>query len=76
MDLLEDLKKIVKSAEDFKETKNYYYESHVCKKTGETKKVYLDYTLSHETTDKILRFGQCSECNMFFYHKDFKSSSR
>ena len=74
MELLDELKAISK-AEDFLETKNYYYEYHLCKATGKKEKVQLDFILSNELTDKILKFGFCKECNLCIYHYDYNSKN-
>ncbi len=73
MDLLQEIKDVFKNVEKFQESKNYYFEKHICEETGENKKVLLDFTLANETTDKILRFGYCEGCKTLFYHKDFSS---
>lgn len=70
MDLLSKLKEVSASSE-FTETKNYYFETHLC--NGNNVKVMLDYTLSNDRDDSILRFGICPECGRCFYHKDYES---
>lgn len=70
MDLLSKLKEISKVS-DFEETKNYYFQTHLC--NNKEVKVMLDYTLSNDTDDNILRFGICPHCGKCFYHKDFQS---
>ncbi len=75
MDLLQEMHEIFSKCENCVEVKNYYYENHNCEKSGETKKILMDFILSHETTDKILRFGYCSECKTLFFHKDFNTRS-
>lgn len=74
MDLLNELKSADKSC-DFIETKNYYYENHICAVSGNTEKVNLDFTLSCETTDRILRFAKCALCGKYFYHYDYSAKS-
>lgn len=74
MDLLSILKEASDSKE-FKESKNYYFEKHNCHKKGEEVKVMLDYTLSTDLSDEILRFGKCAHCGVCFYHKDYESKS-
>ena len=72
-----DLTDILRSAgraESFAETSNYYYENHICKKSGHNIKVRLDYTLLYDVTEEIIRFGVCEDCNTCFYHRDFRSS--
>lgn len=73
MDLLKEVSGIFSDAENFAETKNYYFERHNCGKNGEDTKIMLDFSLGNETTDKILRFGYCDKCKTVFYHKDFVS---
>ncbi|MCD7905634.1 MAG: hypothetical protein LUC97_06975 [Clostridiales bacterium] len=72
MDLLEVLKETGKS-EDFEESKNYYFQRHICKADGKERKVNLDFCLENDITDKALRFGICPGCGKVFYHRDFKS---
>ena len=75
MDLLYNLKDIMLNATNFYESKNYYFENHICEKTGNNIKINLDFKLSNENTDKIMKFGQCKECNTIFYHYDFEAGS-
>lgn len=75
MDLLKNMKSIVNNSQNFIESKNFYYENHKCEKTGNNKNIKLDYILSCETTDKILRFGMCDECKTCFYHNDYNSKT-
>lgn len=70
MDLLSKLKEVSQTS-DFAETKNYYFQTHLC--NNEEVKVMLDYTLSNDKDDSILRFGICPRCGKCFYHKDFQS---
>ncbi|MDO5388688.1 MAG: hypothetical protein Q4F63_05580 [Clostridia bacterium] len=72
MDLLAKLKEAAASNE-FVESKNYYFQRHICDSSGEEVKVMLDYTLSSQTSDEILRFGLCPCCGKCFYHKDYES---
>lgn len=72
MDLLTNLKQL-KNTEHFINTSNFYFENHTCEKSGNTIKIRLDYVLSNEITDDILRFGICPDCGICFYHKDFQS---
>ncbi len=73
MDLLKEVTEVFRDVENFQETKNYYFERHNCSKTGEDKKVLLDFSIGNETTDKIVRFGYCEDCKTLFFHKDFVS---
>ncbi|MBQ7266673.1 MAG: hypothetical protein IJS61_11345 [Firmicutes bacterium] len=68
--MIELLKK-QKDITEYIETKNYYYEYHMC--GNHNKKVMLDYTLSYYVTDEIIKFGICDVCNKCFYKKDYKS---
>lgn len=70
MDLLAKLKE-VSASEEFVEVRDYYYHTHLC--GGKEVKTRLDFVLSNETDDGILRFGICGECGKCFYHKDFES---
>lgn len=72
MDLVCELKRIG-SLDEFVESGNYYFQRHKCEASGKEEKVMLDFTLSNDTTDKILRFGVCKECGKVFYHRDFSS---
>lgn len=71
MDYLNFLKSF--EAKEYVETKNFYYENHNCKTTGDNIKVNLEYTLSNDDTDKVIRFGICDNCKTCFYHYDFIS---
>ena len=73
MDLLKEITDIFGDVQNFTETKNYYFEKHNCEKTGEDKKILLDFTVGNETTDRIVRFGYCAKCKTLFYHRDFVS---
>ncbi len=73
MDILKEAISIFDGAENFLETKNYYFEKHNCGKNGENIKVLLDFSIVNETTDKIIRFGYCDRCRTVFYHRDFVS---
>lgn len=73
MDLLKEAAAIFVNAKNFYETKNYYFERHNCKDCGEDIKIMLDFMLSNETTDKLLKFGYCENCKTLFYHNDFTS---
>lgn len=75
MDLLEDIKNIVKNSTQFVECKNYYYENHECSKTNKNEKIELKYKISYDTSDNILKLGYCPHCKTCFYHKDFESYS-
>jgi hypothetical protein len=55
------------------ETSGYYYTQHTCATTGESKRVKLDYTLSSDLDDRIIRFGICEDCGKCYYHKDYES---
>lgn len=70
MDLLSKIKEAAQ-ASDFVETKNYYFQTHLC--NNDEVKVMLDYTLSNDKDDSILRLGICPHCGKCFYHKDFQS---
>ena len=72
MDLLNVLREAGKS-ENYKKTSNFYYEDHICEKSGNTIRIRLDYMLSNELTVDVLRFGVCGECDTCFYHNDFQS---
>ena len=72
MDMFNIMREAV-SAKKLKKISNYYYEEHICEKTGNNVRIHLDYTLSCDRHDEILRFGVCSQCGTCFYHSDFKS---
>lgn len=74
MDLLQILKNL-QSVKEFEETKSYYYTYHDCPVKGEHTKVMLDYTLSEETGDEILKIGVCSHCGKGFCHRDFQTKN-
>lgn len=72
MDLLSKLKE-VSASKSFEESKNYYFQTHLCEGNGQEVKVMLDFTLSYDKNDCILRFGICPCCGKCFYHKDYES---
>lgn len=74
MDMLDKLKSF-SGINNFTRTNNFYYEYHNCGKTGDTVKIDLDYTLSNEKDDSILRFGICPNCGTCIYHKDYQTHS-
>lgn len=74
MELLEKLKSIGSSS-DFIESKNYYYDYHICASTNQKEKIQLDYTLANDLTDEIIRFGSCDKCGTCIYHKDYNGKS-
>lgn len=69
MDMLQKLKECM-NIKEFVNTSNYYYERHSCTVSHTQVKVQLDYTLSSDTDNDILRFGICPHCGICFYHKD------
>lgn len=75
MDLLENLKNMVQTATEYKQCKNFYFENHTCEKTNENVKVNLDFKLSSDLDDKIMKFGICKHCNTLFYHYDYEARS-
>lgn len=74
MDLLTSLKNIMENVADFEKSKNFYYENHICQKSGNNKKVDLSFKLSNDKTDKIMKFGICQDCKKVFYCYDFEST--
>lgn len=74
MNLLEELKLLAKSNE-FIESKNYYYDYHICPVSDNKEKISLDFTLANDLTDEILRFGSCKKCGICIYHKDYHNNS-
>lgn len=75
MELLESLKDIISNASSFEQTKNFYFINHICEKTGDTVKVNLNYKLSTDNNDKIMKFGICDHCKKVFYCYDFENNS-
>lgn len=74
-DMLGYLKSLA-GIKDFEQTKNYYFDNHKCSAAGNnTVRIRLDYTLSNDVDDAILRFGVCGDCGLCLYHKDFQSKS-
>lgn len=72
MEELLELKQYMDSAKSFVRTKNYYFENHMCKNAGESKRVQLEreYKLPD---DKVIRFGKCQCCGVIFYHETYES---
>ena len=75
MELLDNLKDIILNGTGFYESKNYYFEHHICEKTGNNIKVNLDFKLSNDNTDKVVKFGICKQCQKVFYRYDFENNS-
>ena len=72
MDLLEKIRSL-SICTDFTESKNYYFETHSCPVKNEDIKIHMDYTLSTDIDDSILRLGVCPHCGKCYYHRDFAS---
>lgn len=75
MELLSSLKEIMQNAKSFEKTKNFYFENHICQEDGNNKKINLEFKLSNDNTDKIMKFGICNKCGKVFYCYDFESKS-
>ncbi|MBR6399985.1 MAG: hypothetical protein IKS17_02015 [Firmicutes bacterium] len=73
MDMMEVLRGIG-CAKNFKSTSNFYYDDHICGKSGDNIRIRLDYVLSNEVTDDVLRLGVCPDCGLCLYHRDHQSS--
>ena len=74
LDLLQTLKSF-QGVKDFEETTSFYYTFHKCPEKGEHTKVMLDYTLSVETGDEILKIGVCPHCGKGFCYRDFQTKN-
>ena len=72
MDLLAQLS-LFAQIKKFEETNNYYYTYHNCPQNGENTKIQLDYTLSTDLSDDIIKLGTCPHCHTGFYHRDHDS---
>ena len=62
----------LKSAPEFAESKNYYFQDHDC--SGEVVRVRMDYKLKNEETGEYVRFGFCPKCGLcycYYNHEDF-----
>lgn len=68
-DVIEELKK----CENFSESKNYYFQQHICEDSGQNIKIELKHKLTDESTKDIYLFGICDKCRTCFYHKDYES---
>ena len=73
MDYFSLIQTLGKDIKEFKKTKNFYFEDHICSADGQNKRVRLDYMLSCEESDEVLRFGICKDCGICFCHGDFIS---
>ncbi|MBR1736772.1 MAG: hypothetical protein IJ736_07120 [Firmicutes bacterium] len=73
MDLLDIVKNNLKIEANIEESKNYYFENHNCPKTGDNIRINLDYKISCETSDEIIKIGKCPNCSAIIYHRDFES---
>lgn len=75
MELLTSIKNLMQNATSFEKSKNFYYENHICQNSGNNKKINLNFKLSSDTTDKIVKFGMCEDCGKVFYHSDYESTT-
>ncbi len=75
MELLDILKNISSTAKSFEQTKNFYFVNHICEENGNNVKIMLNYKLSTDENDKILKFGICQHCKKLFYCYDFENNS-
>ncbi len=66
MKIFEDMVNIFDKDNDFIETKNSYFETHLC--NGTTVKVPMDYKVENENTGDEIVFGKCKQCNKVFYN--------
>ncbi len=65
---------ILKSAENFEKSNNFYFQKHICL-NGEEIKTNFNYKIKNDKTDEVSMFGYCEKCNTVFYNKDFDASS-
>lgn len=75
MNLLEQFKVIFSDGIAFENTKNFYFEHHICEKSGNNEKVDLKFKIAYDGTDKIIKLGMCEKCKKVFYNKNFESKS-
>ena len=64
-DYLQRVRDMFVNAETFTQTKNYYFEKHVCGE-GETK-TEMNTIITDDITHKTLRVGFCADCRTMFY---------
>lgn len=68
---VKELKDILSDEEAFNKTSNYYYENHKCEKLNKEHKVYLNYIISSDNSDKVLKLGKCNHCNKVYYTETY-----
>lgn len=66
MQIFETMINIFDKKNDFVETKNSYFETHIC--NDKKIKVQLDYEIVSESKGDTIVFGKCPECNKVFYN--------
>ncbi len=71
MNLLENVKNIFNSTDDFVKCKNFYFETHSCETINAPVKIMLDYSISENKSEKKIIFGHCPHCNKVFYNVDY-----
>lgn len=65
---------ILKSAEKFEKSNNFYFQNHICE-DGENTKINFDYSIRNQINDEIAVFGYCEKCKTIFHNKDYLSDS-
>lgn len=70
---LQNLKEYLESAVEYKATRNYYYEDHICPQTKEKIRVSLKMQF-RPSEDRIILFGKCPMCQTIYYHETYEAS--
>ncbi len=63
---------ILKSAENFEKSNNFYFQKHSCINNEEVK-VNFDYKIKNNKSDETVTFGYCEICKTIFHNKDFET---
>ncbi len=74
MKLLFKIIEILKSAEKFEKSNNFYFQKHICLDGNEVK-TNFEYKIKNNNTDEIAMFGYCDKCKTVFHNKDFEANS-
>ena len=75
MNVLEDIKQLLQNGEKTIQTKNFFFERHLCGVKKEQVKVDLRYTVRNNDSQDIVNFGICSACQTIFYHEAHSDQS-
>ncbi len=66
MKIFNEMIDIFEKNNEFIETKNSYFETHIC--NGESVKVPMDFKVENENTGDEIVFGKCKFCNKVYFN--------